>query len=819
MGEHTDFATVLRTFMARARRKNMDLAHLTGISIHTIEHWTSGAVRRPRFMPDVLKLAYALTLNAQDTTILLTAAEHPPLDTLQAQAQQTGDGKLLGLLAPWDSGAPPSAPVPQTPFVQPSITPRYQLRPPVVDFVGREHEIAHLVLALRTAHAQGGVALGGVQGMGGIGKTELAYVVAQQLRDAFPDAQIVVSLRGYSAAPLPLDQALRRVISAFTSETQLPTDLPALQALYYSVLHGRRALILADDASDAAQVLPLIPPAGCALLVTSRLRFTLPGMITLNLEQIGEEQAVQLLSTLCTRLNPANAQELAQLCGYLPLALRIGGSILCNDRALNVAAYLARLADARQRLAQLRDPDDPQLDVAASLALSYTQLDGIAQQFFRQLGMFVADFTTELAQAVIEPPAGIAVDATLRLLLRRNLVLYDAVRDRWRLHELVRDLARHYLEAAGEHVAVMWRYAQAAVQIAQATQEQYRAGGEDSLAALVRFDVERPHMDEARRWAASHAGRAEGDALLVADALATRDIGLLRYNARRERLPQLIGAIAAAQRLSDQSQVGQLLTRLGHAYIDLGAPHQVRYSGQQALRIARTIGDRQSECKALANLAIAYAQQGAFRQAIPYLERTLAIAQEQDDQIAIAGHLADLGRAYGEIGMFRHALHYLERARVVHHLQRNQLNELVIFEALGRVYVARRDALRAIAALEHGLKRVRVIRYRFGEGCFLSVLGQAYTMRGDHVSAAMAFASALTILQEVGARWGEAECQWHFGLLLVQRGEQTRALPQLRTAVAYEQEIGHAKAAQHAALVARLEVGETVPVELLNLLH
>ncbi len=73
-----------------------------------------------------------------------------------------------------------------------------------------------------------------------------------------------------------------------------------------------------------------------------------------------------------------------------------------------------------------------------------------------------------------------------------------------------------------EREAVMWRYAQAAVQISQATQAQYLAGGAGALAALARFDIEQPHIDEARRWAAAHAGIAQSDALILADALATQ---------------------------------------------------------------------------------------------------------------------------------------------------------------------------------------------------------------------------------------------------------------------------------------------------------
>src|SRR6266511_4381853 len=70
---------------------------------------------------------------------------------------------------------------------QPSLTPAlHQLRAPVSDFVGREREIDQLVSALSKAATSGAAAaISGIRGLGGIGKTELAYVVANQLKDAF----------------------------------------------------------------------------------------------------------------------------------------------------------------------------------------------------------------------------------------------------------------------------------------------------------------------------------------------------------------------------------------------------------------------------------------------------------------------------------------------------------------------------------------------------------------------------------------------------------------------------------------------------------
>src|SRR5438046_464901 len=72
---------------------------------------------------------------------------------------------------------------------------RFQLRAPVADFTGRELEVAELSRAISQASENGATALiSGIHGLAGLGKTELAYVVAYHNIDSFPDAQIVVNL-------------------------------------------------------------------------------------------------------------------------------------------------------------------------------------------------------------------------------------------------------------------------------------------------------------------------------------------------------------------------------------------------------------------------------------------------------------------------------------------------------------------------------------------------------------------------------------------------------------------------------------------------
>jgi len=156
------------------------------------------------------------------------------------------------------------------------FSPPHQLRPPVSDFVGHEQTVEHIVVGLSSRADTQRVALAAIRGMGGAGKTELMLRGAQRLIPYFPDGQALVELHGASDRPLTPEQALQGVIRVFQPQERIAEDRAALEVQYRTLLGGKRALILADDVKDATQIRPLIPPAGCALLLTSRTRFALP---------------------------------------------------------------------------------------------------------------------------------------------------------------------------------------------------------------------------------------------------------------------------------------------------------------------------------------------------------------------------------------------------------------------------------------------------------------------------------------------------------------------------------------------------------------
>jgi len=78
------------------------------------------------------------------------------------------------------------------------------------DFTGRKEEIDELLTGFKS-----GATITGLRGMGGVGKTALALVLADRLKAGFPDGRIFVNLLGTSKNPLDHAKAMAHVIRSF----------------------------------------------------------------------------------------------------------------------------------------------------------------------------------------------------------------------------------------------------------------------------------------------------------------------------------------------------------------------------------------------------------------------------------------------------------------------------------------------------------------------------------------------------------------------------------------------------------------------------
>ena len=612
----------------------------------------------------------------------------------------------------------------------PAFQPLHQLPTPPADFTGREAELKELMAKMET----GGVTISGLQGMGGIGKTALALKLAEQLIPRYPDAQFFLDLKGASDKPLSPAEAMAHVIRASHPAAKLPVSEAELKPLYQSVLHGQAALLLMDNARDGQQVLPLLPPATCLLLVTSRQHFTLPGLYAKDLNTLPPKEAGDLLLTIAPRIGAA-AAAMAKLCGYLPQALRLAASALAEQIDLSPADYLARLEKAQTRLGL----------VEASLQLSYDLLEAETQTRWRRLSVFPDTFDQPAAANVWEMEVEPAQE-TLSLLLKYSLVEWQPVTRRYRLYDLARLFAAKQCTEA-ERAAGQQHHAVHYATVLSSADELYEKGGEAIQHGLALFDLEWGNIQAGQAWAQANVEKNQAAAQLCSDYAGKGSLLGLRQHPR-ERIRWLEAALTAARSLNDRAGEGVHLGNLGLAYADLDEPRRAIEFYEQRLVIARETGDRRGEGNDLGNLGNAYLNLGEPRRAIEFYEQRLKIAREIGDRRGEGAALGNLGLAYAALGEPRRAIEFYEQALVIDREIGDRRGEGNALGNLGLAYADLGEPRRAIEFYEQQLKITREIGDRRGEGNGLFNMSLAQDQLGGRQQAIANAEAALKIYEQ-----------------------------------------------------------------------
>ncbi|MFC9328177.1 BTAD domain-containing putative transcriptional regulator [Kitasatospora sp. NPDC057015] len=254
-----------------------------------------------------------------------------------------------------------------------------QLPPGLADFVGRREAAARLREILHPeedgpAQRPADWTLAVVSGPGGAGKSTLLNSVARAVEDHYSGGLLYLDLRRPDGSPRDAADALGGLLRATgLPREEVPEALADRIRLYRERLHGRRILVLLDNALDEAQIRPLLPTTGsCATLVTSCSR--LSGLTGAQLVEIGgfsPEEGIELLGRIAGRgrvaADPDSADRILRACGFLPLAVRIAGARLAARPHWSLAR-LADLLDGPRCLDELSVGD---LDLRTCLARSH----------------------------------------------------------------------------------------------------------------------------------------------------------------------------------------------------------------------------------------------------------------------------------------------------------------------------------------------------------------------------------------------------------------------------------------------------------------
>jgi DNA-binding SARP family transcriptional activator len=351
-----------------------------------------------------------------------------------------------------------------------------QLPPDQPGFVGRTAQLSALDNLIEVAAGGNSLATGVVTGSAGVGKSALALHWAHHAATRFPDGQLFADMRGYEQEVEPRDPS--EVLGSFlralgVPDERVPSDLNERATLYRSVLDGHSVLIILDSVRTVDQALPLLPGNGrCCVIITSRSRLSglLDGAeaVRVHLNVMAKQDANALLATAVgddrVVADPDGAARLGELCGRLPLALRVSAARLAAKPHWTVRHLVRRLEDHRSRLDELTMDD---IHVRGSFEPSYRLLSPDAAVMYRRLGLLdVPDFAVWVGAALLDTSPDRAeylieqlVDAQLLgVSADRNMVRYEFP-ELFRLHareHAVREESDFHRQAASYRVLNAW---------------------------------------------------------------------------------------------------------------------------------------------------------------------------------------------------------------------------------------------------------------------------------------------------------------------------------------------------------------------------
>ena len=658
----------------------------------------------------------------------------------------------------------------------------HQLPSSPAHFTGRDEELAGLEKELTAAQAVGATISGvrtKLQGAPGVGKTALATVLAHKLKDRYPDAQLYLNLRGagadmhgqHSSAVKPVTPvvAMQSIIHAFHPEEKLPEELDKLSVKYNGVLNeAGRVLLFLDNAADVEQVRPLLPPTNCLLLVTSRSQFTLPGLVSRDIDCLLPENSQKLLLKLAPRIKGHDV-EAAELCGHLPLALEVFAGVVSDKKLYLVPDLLRRLREGREKLAP----------VEAAFQVSYDLLADNLRKRWTLLAVFPASFDLAAAEAVWEEKADSGREA-MQLLVNASLVEFNEANGRFRLHDLLRQFCDGKLATAERTIAKL-KYAEHYQGIGNTANQLYLKGGENVLRGLELFDRERMHIESAFEWLQSRKDEASSTLLNSLVNVATT-ISILRFHPH-QRVRWLEAKLNASRIIKDRWKESVSLGNLGLAYDDLGDVRKAIDCHEQHRALAGKIGDRHGEGNALGNLGLAYFSLGDLRKAIEFYEQSLKLHIKLGNRRGERSAYGNLGLAYFDSGDSRKAIEFHEQCLKLNRELGDQHGEATALGNLGNAHCCLGDLQKGIEFYKKHLNIAHVLGDRRGEGNALGNLGNAYESLGELRKAIEFYEQSIAIDRAIGDRSGEATGLWNSGRVFVQMGERLQAILNIQAAL------------------------------------
>lgn len=698
--------------------------------------------------------------------------------TSKAQISHSGAASAVGPYAIAVSGSLTTyhESLPLTPYQVRTSMPRDTDK-----FTGRAKHIATILS--RSRNASGLSVVQTINGMPGVGKSTLAIRVAHQVKDIYPDRQLLIDLRGYTPGTEPTGpfDALGELLMALGMDSRyLPKTLAQRVAHWRSLMANERAVIVIDNALDSKQVTPLLPGgANTFTIVTSRryLGDLDCDATSITLNPLTDTEALELFRRLAPRALSESDDQVHEvavtLAGNLPLAISILARLYVN-RPTWCLRYLATRLRNNVLKAKVENTT-----IAAAFDISYESLTSSHKSFFTLLGLHPGTEIDEFAAAAL---AGISCSEATELLdelfnLRLITEPSSGHPGRYRMHDLVRSYARsvarglpqplaasalsrlheHYSTQAELADSILTRYTRPARSAVAVTASD--SGIFDTKSALAWCRAERSNL-LACLDQATMANQSERVIRLTAGLAA-----LFRYDgpwdeaARRHQV-----AIDAARDLnSDICQADALLDLANILRLDGRYVESVR-SLDAALLLYRGMGNRLGEANVLTEIGAVRWMEGALSSAAEVLTQGVHIFSDIGDTRGTAFAYNNLGVVWQLSGKYERACEALEYAISLFDSIGEELGKAHSLNNLGVVLRLKSEGLQSIMLLNRALDAYRKIGNVLGQGNTLKELGITYRISGNCETAILLLSSALELQRRAGNRLGEANALKNLGV-------------------------------------------------------
>jgi predicted ATPase/class 3 adenylate cyclase/DNA-binding CsgD family transcriptional regulator len=612
----------------------------------------------------------------------------------------------------------------------------------VNSFVGREDlvtEVADLVRSNRLVT---------LSGVGGVGKTRLAFEVGAELAGEFPDGTWLVDL-----APIGDPAAVTAAIATALGLT--PQGNLALIDTVAEALAGKRLLLLMDNCEH---VLTAAVPAIAAILgrsgevnilATSReslgvARETLLSVSPLARRGGAASDAVTLFVDRARTVRPefaleepdeaAAVVEICEVLDGLPLGIELAAARMA---AMSAGDVRDRLAD-RFRLLKGPEPGPGRQHTLQHVVdWSYGLLIDDERALLRTASVFAAGFDLTAVSAVVDNADDVVILGHLDSLVRKSLVVADhsTPRTRYRLFETIRQFAEDRLAESGALEQSRDRHARYFAHAAAARWDGWNGPGWRDAVDWV--DVELDNLRSGFTWSSRR-----GDVEVATDIAA--HAALMGFSV------QLFETLAWAEELLDAATAADV-RRLPRLYTAAG---YACFAGRA--EAARTHAHRATELEVDSRYDACEPGYASFIEALcsvycgdldRYVELTGAVAQRYGKERAygIASYVDGLQSS----GRVDEALALAEDSVAA---ARKIGNPYWISYALWIVGLAfsKADAQRALAAWDEGVAFVREHRVEFFEGFLARDAARLHTSDGEPETALVLFSDAITAFHRVG---------------------------------------------------------------------